>query len=146
MQCTSYSCAELRRIAARAHHQPCGGGGPLQDGEKHRRLGFFGEFPVLSVLRNTYHLYASSIRHLEVATDRVFGRTKDLTRKLLVHYSDARRIFIVVPSESAAGEQRGALGMKVFGRYVVHVDVSGGIRWPQIRRSIAKDIRAVLGI
>src|SRR5207253_2719091 len=125
-----YGRAELLRIAAGAHHHPCGGGGPLQDWEKHRGLWFFGEFPILSVFRNTHDLYARSIRQLVMTTDRVLHRTKDFARKLRVHHRDARRVFLVMPCESPAGQQHSALGVKVFGRYVVRVDVSGGTGWP----------------
>src|SRR6266568_5434480 len=146
VQRTPYRRPQLLRIAAGAHNQPCGVGWPLQNGEKHRRLGFFGKFQVLAVLCDTHHLYARSIRHFVVTADCVFHRAKDFERKFLIHYSNARRILVVMPCESPAGQQRSALGMKVFGRYVVSVDVSGGTRWPQVGGFIAKDSPSILFI
>src|SRR5262245_4574911 len=51
-----------------------------------------------------------------------------------------------MPREGAATEERSALSLKVFWRYVVRIGARGGIRWPEICGSISKNIQSVLVI
>ena len=106
----------------------------------------FGESGILSVFDEAGHLYASSIRHLEVTADCLFCWAEKFARKLPIHHRNPRRILIVMQGEFPAGEQGSALGTKIARRDVVHVRIRCGIRCSQIRRSIGKDIRTVLVI
>src|ERR1017187_9061020 len=79
--------------------------GPLQNGEKDRRVWLFGQRPVLSVLGNTDHLDAGSIRHLVITANCSFYRAEDFARKLLIHYRNAWRVLVVMPGEMPPGLQ-----------------------------------------
>ena len=88
---------------------------------------------ILSVFRNTHHLDARSIRHLEVAAHGAsVAEPKILRANSAIHHGHAWRILIVVPGEVPAGQQGRARGMEVFGRDAVTC-------WRRQRRSMASD-------
>jgi hypothetical protein len=74
-----------------------------------RRVWLCGQRPVLSVLGNTDHLDAGSIRRLVITANCSFYRAEDFARKLLIHYRNAWRVLVAMPGEMLAGQQRGAL-------------------------------------
>src|ERR1700733_2328260 len=101
-ECAPYDWPQLLRVAVRPHYEPGRTRWRLQDGEKHRRGRIFGEAAIFSILCNTHHLYARSIRHLVIAAHCFGDGAKDLTRKLPIHYRDAWRVLIVMPCEGPA--------------------------------------------
>jgi hypothetical protein len=64
--------------------------GPLQNGENDRRVWPFGQRP--SVLGNTDHFDAVSVRHPVIAAKCNFYRAEDFAHKLLIHYRNPERV------------------------------------------------------
>src|SRR5208282_4407005 len=85
-----------------------------------------------SVLCNTHHLYARSIRHLVITAHCVGYRAENFTCKLPIYYRYAWRVLVVMPGEGPARQQGRPRSVEVFGRDLKHDGISGGVRWPQI--------------
>ena len=107
-QRTPHRCRQLLRIAVRAHHhQRRPTRWRLQDWEEHRRAWIFGDVPILSVFHNTDNLYARSILYFVIPARCVWYAAKDFAGEFLVNHRHARRLFVIVPRETPAGEQCG---------------------------------------